>query len=141
VVDVGDDGDVAKLHERALLAADVRPGTKSAGAVRLNAKVTGMRRRRRREPLADRLCGAIHETGAEGKGGFDSTPIALPHLDFRLSGAKYAARSSGPVATGETATFGAKKAPFAGQNALFWLKMPAKTRKRGLFTLRFSSAK
>ena len=50
VVDVGNDGDVAKLHEqlRFLLAGDVR--ARSAPAVLLNAEMTGMRRRAVCEP-------------------------------------------------------------------------------------------
>jgi hypothetical protein len=43
MVDVGDDGDVAKFHGRALLAAEVRR-REDAGTILLNSEVTGMRR-------------------------------------------------------------------------------------------------
>ncbi len=43
MVDMGDDGDVAKFHGRALLAADVRR-REGAGTILLNSEVTGMRR-------------------------------------------------------------------------------------------------
>ena len=68
VVDVGDDGDVAKLHGMALLADD--------GAARIaprrclgTRKVTGTRRRVAPVAAARRLCGGIHETTAGGKTG------------------------------------------------------------------------
>ena len=71
MVDVGDDGDVAKLHgrERAFLTADGRMA-QSAPRCPLDAKMTGITTARRvssRSPV--RLCAAIHETAAEGKGG------------------------------------------------------------------------
>src|SRR3984885_131297 len=63
MVDVGDDGDVAELHERALLAPDVRTGAKRAGAVLLNAEMTGMRRRAVGNRALPSACAAQYTKG------------------------------------------------------------------------------
>ena len=67
VVDVSDDGDVAKLHD----GRGLRKGAeRRAGAALLYAQVTGIRRCAICEPRsAVRLCGAIHERREKGKRG------------------------------------------------------------------------